>query len=186
MHNLKFHQQSNAPSWGSARRLAAPGEWCAGHVAHATSAARVRSIYVLQFGGGGGPEASLSCGGDGRITRFPLQAAADNSSLPVDVVNALVAPRFLALDPLFVPPLLFWTDPGFEGGSVMRANADGTYAVLYDDGDSRTYLLEQKCWRLLNKNNGVKRTQDDALSDGSTSDENSSDSDDDEHGFKAI
>ena len=124
------------------------------NLAHAICTSRVRSIYVLQFGGGGGPEASLSCGGDGRITRFPLQAAADNSSLPVDVVNALVAPRFLALDPLFVPPLLFWTDPGFEGGSVMRANADGTNAhqlfhlaepsgIAVDDRRQALYATQQ-------------------------------------------
>jgi hypothetical protein len=89
-------------------------------------------IYVLQFGGGGGPDASLSCGGDGRITRFDLGAASDNSSRPLDVVPALVSPRFLALDPLYDAGggsrgLLFWTDAGNATvpGYVMRAGLDG-------------------------------------------------------------
>ena len=92
-------------------------------------------IFVMQYGGGEGEEAQQSCGGEGRITRFALVPAADGSSLPLDIVTALVAPRFLALDPLssdatgagtYSHGLIFWTDPGHLGGSVMRANLDGT------------------------------------------------------------
>jgi hypothetical protein len=83
-------------------------------------------VYVLQYGGGNGSEAALSCGGEGRITRFPLQPAADGSTPTVDVVGGLQAPRFLALDPLYTLSyggtrggLLFWTDPGHQGGTPI-------------------------------------------------------------------
>ena len=93
-------------------------------------------VYVLQYGGGAQHDATVTCGGEGRITRYPLSPAADGSTQPLDVVNGLVSPRFLALDPLYVPPgrtspgILFWTDPDVAGGSVMRAYADGTPFLL--------------------------------------------------------
>ena len=102
--------------------------------------------FVLQYGGGGGGEAQLSCGGQGRITRFPLHPAADGSLVPVDVVGRIFEPRALALDPLADASdrgayagvgapgrgLLFWSDTGNLsdphglGGSVMRAGLDGS------------------------------------------------------------
>ena len=120
------------------------------------------AIYVLQFGGGHGEEAALMCGGEGRITRFPRFTAADNTSFASDVVTGLLAPRFLALDPLFDDSttggtgggLLFWSDPGHLGGSIMRANSDGSgvtqlfhlaepSGIAVDDQRQALYVTQQ-------------------------------------------
>ena len=84
--------------------------------------------YVIQYGGGNSSTASLSCGGEPRITRFDLAAAADGSSRPTDVVTpvttGLFTPRYLALDPIV--GYLFWTDAMRSGGALMRSNLDGS------------------------------------------------------------
>ena len=90
-------------------------------------------VYVVQYGGGTAADRALSCMGTARITRFDLGLAADGSSAPLDVLTSgMVTPTFLAIDPLYVDPLtakaglLFWSDAGRDGGSVMRLALDGT------------------------------------------------------------
>lgn len=103
-------------------------------------------IFILQYGGGGGPEARQPCGGQGRITRFAMMPAADGSQVPVDIIDGIFEPNSLALDPLADPSgrgahghvgapglgLLFWSDAGNVsdvnglGGSVMRGGLDGS------------------------------------------------------------
>ena len=115
-------------------------------------------VYVIQFGGGNGTDVALSCGGEGRITRYHLAAAADGSSVTRDVVTGLMEPRYLALDPLVRTAsgvgVLFWSDAGYDGGSIMRADVDGANmaqvihlaqpsGVAVDDSRQALYATQQ-------------------------------------------
>ena len=118
-------------------------------------------VYVIQFGGGDAEDASISCRGEGRITRFDLGLAADGSSHPLDVVRGLTDPTYLAVDALHpsgrpgrADGSIFWTDPEAEGGVLMRTDLDGGHirkllhlllisGLAVDTGRQAIYVTQQ-------------------------------------------
>ena len=93
--------------------------------------------YIIQYGGGTASDRDQPCHGEARITRVDLHHAVDGSSVKVDVVtggsSVMVSPTALAVDPLYTDigqrGILFWTDPAYAGGAVMRAALDGSRVV---------------------------------------------------------
>ena len=115
--------------------------------------------YIIQYGGGDAADRAMPCRGAPRISRTDLLEAVDGSSAAVDIISdPLVMPTAIAMDPRYVDSgvqgLLFWTDPGYAGGAVMRCRLDGTgvqrvlsisspAGIALDSGRQAIYVTQQ-------------------------------------------